>query len=71
MQDLEWLILCIKKGHGLTVRHDLCTEEGHGLLVQAWSMYITQSSTVALFFSWGMVTLVKIKSYAIFIFSSV
>ena len=35
------------------VRHGLSVEKGHGLLVQAWSLYTTQSSmAISLFTVW-------------------
>ena len=36
--------IAVKKGITFQVRHGLFIEKGHGLLVQAWSLYTTQSS---------------------------
>ena len=49
--EREWflrsdMVFVQRKGMAFRVRHGLCTETGHGLLVQAWSFYTTQSSTV-------------------------
>ena len=48
---MSGIVFVHRKGMDFKVTHGLCIEKGHGLLIQAKSLHITQSSTIASLFT--------------------
>ena len=66
------MVFIQRKCMAFDVRHGLCTEKEHGLLVQAWSFYAIQSSTVMFsFFTVWVPTMIIVCRHCLCFYSSI